>query len=398
MCAAAAGSLLAACSTPAAAPTTAPANAGGAAQATTGAAQATTGAAQGTSGGAQATTGGAQGTTGAAQATTSAAAANAAPAATSGALDSVIVGASSIIASAGLFVGMDRGYFKDQGLDINYQVITSQDDSLPLIATGKMDIGNGTIDAFMVNAVNTGVNIRMVAGQASYTPGHGTLALVVGKNLYDSGQIRTLADLKGRKIAVPVVAGGGEIVLDKALQQVGLTTKDVDLSQLAIPNMPAALQNGALDVVEPAEPVVTQIADQGIGTIMMYSDKMYPNMESTQWVFSPQFASGRSDVGVRFMVGLLKGARDFNAAFSTGKDKDDIVRILSAYTAVKDPALYDKMQLSALSPNGQLDASNMQDQVDWLVQHGYAKQPLDVSNLIDLSFAQQAVSQIGSAQ
>jgi NitT/TauT family transport system substrate-binding protein len=329
--------------------------------------------------------------------TTAAAAATTAPATSSGALEGISVGAGSIIASAGLFVAMERGYFKDQGLDIHYTVTTSQGDTLPLLATGKMDIGNGTIDAFMVNAVNTGVSIRMVAGQASYTPGHGTLALVVRKSLYDSGQVRALPDLKGRKIAVPVVAGGGEIVLDKALQQVGLSKSDVDLSQLAIADMPAALQNGALDVVEPAEPVVVQMADQGIGTIMMYSDKMYPNMESTQWLFSPQFASSRPDVGVRFMAGLLRGARDFNAAFSTGKDKADIVRILSTYTAVKDPQLYDKMQLSALSANGQLDSHNMQDQVDWLVQHGYAKQPLDVSKLIDLSFVQKAVGQIGSA-
>jgi NitT/TauT family transport system substrate-binding protein len=315
--------------------------------------------------------------------------------ASTGQLDSISVGAGSIIASAGLFVAMERGYFADQRLDVNRIETTTQGDTLPQIATGKMDIGNGTVDAFLLNAINSGVSIRMVAGQASYTPGHGTLALVVRKSLYDSGEIRALQDLKGRKIAVPVVAGGGEIVLDKALAQVGLSKDDVDLSQLAIANMPAALQNGALDVVEPAEPVVVQMADQGIGTILMYSDKMYPNMESTQWVYSPQFASSRPDVGVRFMVGLLRGARDFNNAFSTGKDKADIVRILTTYTAVKDPQLYEKMQVSSLNANGQLDARNMQDQVDWLVQHGYVQQPLDVSKLIDPTFAERAVAQIG---
>jgi NitT/TauT family transport system substrate-binding protein len=324
------------------------------------------------------------------------AAATVAPA-TTGALETIQVGASSIIASAALFVGMERGYFKDQGLDIQKTEIQSQQDSLPSIATGKMDVGNGTVDAFLLNAVNNGVSIRMVAGQASYTPKHGTLALVVRKALYDDGTVRTLADMKGRKIAVPVVAGGGEIVLAKGLAQAGLTTADVDLSQLQIANMPAALQNGALDVAEPAEPVVTQMSEQGIGVILMYADKMYPNMESTQWVFSPQFASGRPDVGVRFMVALLRGARDFNAAFATGKDKADIVRILTLNTAVKDPALYDKMQVSELSANGQLDGRNMQEQVDWLVEHKYVQQPLDVTRLIDPTFVEKAVQQLGKA-
>ena len=99
--------------------------------------------------------------------------------------------------------------------------------------------------------------------------------------------MRSLKDLKGRKVAVPIIAGGGAIVLDKGLAQVGLTKADVDLSELAVPNMLAALQNGALDAAMPAEPVVVQIADQGIGVILMYSDEMFPNMESTQWMYSP---------------------------------------------------------------------------------------------------------------
>ena len=182
---------------------------------------------------------------------------------------------------------------------------------------------------------------------------------------------------------MPIIAGGGAIVLDKGLAQVGLTKADVDLSELAVPNMPAALQNGALDAVMPAEPVVVQIADQGIGVILMYSDEMFPNMESTQWMYSPQFAANRQDVGVKYMIGLLKGARDFNKAFTDGTDKADILNILIKYTSVKDPALYDKMQVSALSGNGSLDASNLQEQIDWLVKYGLVKNRVEASKLID---------------
>jgi NitT/TauT family transport system substrate-binding protein len=247
----------------------------------------------------------------------------------------------------------------------------------------------------MVNAVSEGVNMKWVAGQASYTPKHGTLGLVVRKDLHESGAVRQLADLKGRKVAVPIVAGGGAIVLDKGLEQVGLTKADVDLSELAVPNMPAALQNGALDAVMPAEPIVVQMADQGIGVILMYADEMYPYMESTQWMYSPQFASSRPEFGVRYMMALLKGARDFNAAFNEGKDRDDIVNILIKYTSVKDPNLYNKMQLSALSGNGSLNASNLQEQIDWLVKYGFVKSRIEADKLIDATFAEKALQEIG---
>ena len=137
----------------------------------------------------------------------------------SAAVEPVSVGATAIIASAGLFVGIERGYFSQQGLDVQTTIVANSNDTLPLVATGKMDVANNAVTAFMVNAVNDGVNMKWVAGQASYTPKHGTLGLVVRKELYDSGQVRSLKDLKGRKVAVPIIAGGGAIVLDKGLAQ-----------------------------------------------------------------------------------------------------------------------------------------------------------------------------------
>jgi NitT/TauT family transport system substrate-binding protein len=127
----------------------------------------------------------------------------------------------------------------------------------------------------------------------------------------------------------------------------------------------------------------------------MYSDEMFPNMEATQWMYSPQFAADRQDVGVKYMVGLLKGARDFNKAFTDGTDKADILNILIKYTSVKDPALYDKMQVSALSGNGSMDASNLQEQIDWLVKYKLVKNRIDAGNLIDTTFTDRAVQQIG---
>ena len=86
-----------------------------------------------------------------------------------GAGQPVTVGATAIIASAGLFVGIERGYFSQQGLDVQTTIVANSNDTLPLVATGKMDVANNAVTAFMVNAVNDGVNMKWVAGQASYT-------------------------------------------------------------------------------------------------------------------------------------------------------------------------------------------------------------------------------------
>jgi NitT/TauT family transport system substrate-binding protein len=247
----------------------------------------------------------------------------------------------------------------------------------------------------MVNAVVDGVNMKWVAGQASYTPKHGTLGLVVRKELWDNGTIREIKDLKGKKISVPVLNGGGAIVMDKALNKVGLSNKDIQLSEMTIPNMPAALQNGALDAVMPAEPIVANMAAQGIGVILAYADVMYPGMEATQWMYSPQMVSQRPEVGVRFMTALLKGARRYNDAMLRNVNRQQVLDILIKNTSVKDAALYEKMQLSELNANGALNAANVQEQVDWLVQYGHVKARVDVSKLIDTTFTDKATALIG---
>jgi NitT/TauT family transport system substrate-binding protein len=204
-----------------------------------------------------------------------------------------------------------------------------------------------------------------------------------------------LKDIKGKKITVPVLNGGGAMVLDKALKKIGMSNKDVDLGEMAIANMPAALQNGAIDACMPAEPIVTNTAAQGIGHILMYADEMYPGMEATQWMYSPQFASQRSEVAARFMTALLRGARTYNDAMLRNVNRQDVLDILIKNTSVKDPALYDKMQLSELNGNGSLNAVNMQEQVDWLFEWGHVKERVEVSRLIDTTFVDQATARIG---
>ena len=112
--------------------------------------------------------------------------------AATGSGQAVTVGATAIIASAGLFVATERGYFSQQGLDVQTTIVANSNDTLPLVATGKMDVANNAVTAFMVNAVNDGGNMTWGGCQASYTKKHGTRGLVVRKDLYDSGQVRSL--------------------------------------------------------------------------------------------------------------------------------------------------------------------------------------------------------------
>ena len=61
------------------------------------------------------------------------------------------------------------------------------------------------------------------------------------------------------------------------------------------------------------------------------------------------------------MVAYLQAVREYNDAFRKNDPalRPEIVSILSKYTTVKDPALYDRMQLAGLDPDGEVNVESL---------------------------------------
>jgi NitT/TauT family transport system substrate-binding protein len=84
--------------------------------------------------------------------------------------------------------------------------------------------------------------------------------------------------------------------------------------------------------------------------------------------------------------------RDYNDAFRPERrGRDDVIRILIKNTTVKDPALYERMAMTSLDPDGKMDLDYLRFELDYYKKAG----SLDLSQLIDTSFQEYAVQQLG---
>jgi len=97
----------------------------------------------------------------------------------------------------------------------------------------------------------------------------------------------------------------------------------------------------------------------------------------------------------RWMTGYLKGVRDYLKAFEAKQGRDDVVNILVKYSTVKDPKLYDVMELPYLDPNGQMDRSSVDAQYKWFVEKGLYTGKKTLGDVIDLSHVDYAVQRLG---
>jgi len=229
------------------------------------------------------------------------------------AADKVTVAYVAIANFAPLYIAMERGYMKEQNIEVTAQKVTTAADALPFLATGQYDIGGVGMAAATFNGFNKGLDFRIVASAGIQPLKNGPTIILVRKELKDSGKVKAVADLKGMKVGIAGAAGStGAYFVAKALRDVGLTFKDITPVNLANPDLVLAMKQGSVDAALVGPPYSDQIIKDGTGVLL--AQDTAPGAMTTVWMYSGKFMKERPDVAKRFMVALVKGARAMQGA------------------------------------------------------------------------------------
>jgi len=299
------------------------------------------------------------------------------------------------VSDAAIFIADAKGYFKEQAITLEAVPFTSAALMVAPLGTNEIQAGGGAPSAGLYNAVDRGVQLRIVADKGSLTSGHGYEAVIVRKALAD--KVKSAKDMKGLKISIAARDIVPEYSLDQYLRSGGLTVKDVEVIPLAFPDMIPALASGAIDVALPTEPTATRILDAGTGVLLTRTDTVVPGEQTAVILYSEKFAQDK-DAATRFMVAYLKGARYFNDAFDKGDatKKQDVIDIVAKGTKL-DPALLARVIFPGIDPNGKLSVDSLIAAQQYFVTKGSQTKAIDMSKIIDASFADEAVKRLGGA-
>src|SRR3954468_7823632 len=147
-----------------------------------------------------------------------------------------------VFLDAGVFLGVERGYFREQGIDLELTKFNSATDFMPALAAGQLDGGGGGINAGLMNAIARGIAVKIVADKGINSAGHGNW-LVLRRDLADGGRVREVADLRGENVAVVSEQSAGAMAFDHEMQRVGFRLADLNTVVLGFPEINAALAN-----------------------------------------------------------------------------------------------------------------------------------------------------------
>jgi ABC-type nitrate/sulfonate/bicarbonate transport system substrate-binding protein len=306
------------------------------------------------------------------------------------------IGVLGTTSDAPVFIALERGYFQEQGLDVDLVEFQSGSEQPAALATGQLDVGGGALSAGLYNAMARGLPVKIVADRTRTVAGYGSNVLAVRKDLIDSGQVRDISDLKGRPIGQPGTGSLGEVFLDLAMKKAGLAYTDVERVEMGYPDMVAAMGSGRLDAGIIIEPFVALGARRGILARWKGFDDIVPEYETAVEISGSSLADDLPRAQ-RFMVAYLKGARDYVNAVVQGVDKPSIVAILTKNTSVKDATLYDDMVLGYLNPDGYVGVDLVAQDIQWYREHGYLQEPtpLEARAIVDNRAVDAALGVLG---
>jgi NitT/TauT family transport system substrate-binding protein len=310
----------------------------------------------------------------------------------------VRVGTNGVVSDAPFFIAQRKGYFAEQGLKVTFVNFDAGPKMIAPLGTGQLDVAAGAISAGLFNAAARGINIKIVADKGSTPPGYDYVPILVRKSLVDSGKVTSFKDLKGLKVAEAGKGGSQASKLNEALKSVGLSYKDVQHEYLSYPQHVSALQNGAVDAAITTEPSATQAVERGYA-VRLPMDKVYPDQAVAGLFYGGEFIAKSPDVARRFMVAYIKGARVYNDALKDGKFAgpagEEVIKILSQDSNVKDVALYRKMTPNGMHPDGRVNEASVKKDLQFYRDQGYLEGNVTAEQVLDMSFVHAAVKELG---
>ena len=201
-----------------------------------------------------------------------------------------------------LIVAQKQGYFKDQGLNIQFTKAASIA-NLPQALGTSYDIVF-TVPTVVLQANAQGVDLVPVAGATLQDQSNKQSFLIASQK---SG-VKNLADLAGKTIGTPTVGGTLNLATKVLLKQAGVDPASIKYLQISATNLGAQLKQGRVDAVEAVAPFSAAIlADKTNVNLGSCYRALGDSVAAIGWVAKKDWASAHKDEITRFTAALDQG-------------------------------------------------------------------------------------------
>jgi len=274
------------------------------------------------------------------------------------------------VPSAFVAFGIEKGFFADQGLDVELQTTQGGAATIPALASGEIEVGGSNIASLLL-ATSKGLPVRAIAG--------GTAARGAGEKdfaalLAAKGKgVASAEDLEGRTIAVNTLHNIAEVGVKASLEKHGVDPDSIRLTEVPFPEMGEALAGGAVDAALTIEPFATESAQQGRKVLAYSYVDAEPGLQVGAYAVTEQFAESFPDAVEAFRAAIGE------TADHVASEPDEFRAFLSD-TADVPPELARAIVLPDWT--GEVDAASVTATAKLMRRYGLVDRPIDTGPLL----------------
>jgi NitT/TauT family transport system substrate-binding protein len=280
------------------------------------------------------------------------------------------VGVIPIADVAPLYLGIDKGFFKEQQLTIKPQLAEGGAAITPAVVSGDFQIGfSNTISLLIAASEDLPVQIISQGVLGGKSEEEAWADLLVLKD----GPIKEPKDLEGKTIAVNTLKNICEVTIKASLEQEGVAVDTLEFTEVPFPDMNAALEAGRVDAACVVEPFVSQGKAGKARGIAPFYVRTAPDLTVATYFTSTQYAEENADVVDRFVQAMNKSLTYAES------HPDEVRKVLLDYTEIP-PEAAEAIKLPVWRPD--LNEPTIERLSELSVKYGLIEEKPDLDELI----------------
>jgi NitT/TauT family transport system substrate-binding protein len=284
----------------------------------------------------------------------------------------IVVGVSTVnVAFLPIYVTQDKGFFKDEGLDVLVVMFNAGATNLQALIGGDVQIMAGAVPETVL-ARASGMDLKNFWAISNLMP----------FQIYGATSFKSLKEAKGKKFAISRFGSLSEFLTRSSLRQYGVDAKEVTMLQIgATPARFTALAGGIVDATVLWFPVTERAKATGL-TKLFDLKELYPDWTNVGFIARESWLAKEKEQAIKFLRAYQRGVR------YTRDNRDDGIKALRKYVqldAAEAAAGYDEYR-DSFPLDGRILDRGIAVTVEQELETGRLKRKIPVSEMVDPTF------------
>ena len=294
----------------------------------------------------------------------------------------LIVSSPPYVFMSPIYIAEENGLFKT---DVKFIDSSQSSYALESVMNDDIDVVPTSLSAKLFSAYAKGLRFKVIAMQDTKPR-----AMLIRKDLWESGVLRSPEDLKGKNVRVSGEGAGTYYILAMLLKNNGIDLKDVNMKYLSSSESLAAFESKSIDAFTSyAEPFRTYAIENGIA---VYQE--FPGEDNIGvFLVSEKTLQEKPEAIKSFLRGYVWGIKYYASRLNgSEEERVGLIRLVSVKTGIETETL-EKIKWPVFPTMGKVDLDEMRRIQDYYFDNGLLDSKADVDEMFDFSILDEILAE-----